>query len=264
MKHICLKMSYNGFKYQGFQRQPSKQTVQDELEEALLRVTGERVKTNGSGRTDAGVHARSQYVDFFVHGGIPLDRWCLALNSCLPDDIIVISAFEVSEDFHARRSAVAKTYKYTVNFGRLYDVFCKHVQYHFPRNINVEAMKSAAKLLIGEHDFTSFAASSNIRRTNVRTIKQLDILSRYDDKNGTDNVIDFYVTGTGFLQHMVRIIIGTLLDVGIGKKSSHDIQHILLAKNRLLAGPTAPSHGLILWDVIYPQKYGLNSETLET
>jgi tRNA pseudouridine38-40 synthase len=262
MKHICLRIAYDGSRYNGFQSQPQKNTVQDCIEEALLQVTGENIKINGSGRTDAGVHARSQYVDFFVSASVPLNRWSMAMNSCLPFDIKVLAAFEVPLEFHARRSTFAKTYKYVVNFSRISDVFYDHMQYHFPRRIDIVTMIEASQILLGEHDFTSFASANNVRRSNIRKIMQLKIEIVKHPVFQTNELIEFYITGTGFLQHMVRIIIGTLLDVGVGKKSPQDVARILEAKNRLLAGPTAPSKGLILWDVVYPEKFGITLETI--
>jgi tRNA pseudouridine38-40 synthase len=258
--HLCLIIAYNGANYCGFQLQPGKDTVQARLEEALLRVTGEPIKIRGSGRTDAGVHARAQFADFYTGANIPLDRWRLALNSCLPEDVVVRQALEVPANFHARKSAHAKTYRYTVNFGRVPDLFHAHMQYHFPRKFNLDLIRSASEYFLGEHDFTSFAATRSIRRTNVRKITEIRVESSNSVYESNCEIVQFFITGTGFLQHMVRIIVGTLLEVGIGKKREQDIEKIMLARNRLLAGPTAPSHGLMLWDVFYPDTFGLNLE----
>jgi tRNA pseudouridine38-40 synthase len=254
MNHICLIVTYDGTNYSGFQSQPQMNTVQDKLQEALFRVTGESVKVVGSGRTDAGVHARAQYIDFYVNANVPLDRWCLAMNCCLPKDIVVTAAYRVPGDFSARKSAYAKTYKYSINYGRIADVFNRNLQYHFPRRLNIDQMIAASEVLLGEHDFSSFASVHNVRRSNVRTISDIKFDARFKR-------LDIFITGSGFLQHMVRIIIGTLLDVGVGKKSVQDVRNILDAKNRLIAGPTAPPNGLMLWEVFYPKKYGINVES---
>ncbi len=262
MNHICLTVTYEGTHYSGFQSQPQLNTIQDKLQEALLRVTGESVKIVGSGRTDAGVHARAQYVDFYVDANVPLDRWCLAMNCCLPEDIVVTAAYRVPNEFSSRKSAIAKTYRYCINYGRIADVFYRNFQYHFPRRLNIDQMIAASKFLLGEHDFTSFASAHNVRRSNVRTISDIRFSIHKHMFDSKCKQLDIFITGSGFLQHMVRIIVGTLLDVGVGKKSVQDVENILDAKNRLIAGPTAPSNGLMLWEVFYPEKYGLNVESL--
>jgi tRNA pseudouridine38-40 synthase len=261
MNHICLAVTYDGTNYHGFQSQPQKNTIQDKLQEALFRVTGENVKIVGSGRTDAGVHARSQYVDFYVSANVPLDKWCLAMNCWLPNDIVVKAVYHVPDDFNARKSTCAKTYRYSINYGRIADVFHNNTQYHFPRRLNIDQMILASKHLVGEHDFTSFASAHNVRRSNVRSITDITFSLEEHSFDPKLRILDIFITGSGFLQHMVRIIIGTLLDVGVGKKSVQDVIEILKAKNRLLAGPTAPPSGLMLWEVFYPEKYMLNLET---
>lgn len=259
MSNICLCISYDGSQYKGFQTQSDGNTIQDKIEEALLKVTGEIVRIHGSGRTDAGVHARTQFIHFSTTVQVPLNKWPVALNCLLPDDIVVQASFHVPPEFHSRKSALSKTYKYTVNYSQIIDVFHRHMQYHYPRRLKLSEMEKAARYFVGEHDFTSFSSVHSSSKNPVRTIYDLRIV--HSLQNDCSTRLEMYVTGNGFLQHMVRIIMGTLLDVGTGKKRAEDIPNILSAKNRLFAGPTAPSHGLILWDVIYPEYFGVAIES---
>lgn len=254
MRNILLIVSYIGTHYNGFQVQPNRITVQGKLQEAIQALTGETVKVEGSGRTDAGVHARGQAVTFKTEARIPIERWALALNAWLPQDIVVREAREVPLDFHARRSATKKTYRYTVNNSRIPDVFSRHIQYHHPGPLDLAAMEEALPHFVGEHDFTSFCSKSSTKRSHVRTIYDMR-LEREDPHapvtEGRHGVFHLYVTGSGFLYNMVRIIAGTLLEIGEGKRSPSDIPRILAAKDRLAAGPTAMAQGLTLWEVEY-------------
>jgi tRNA pseudouridine38-40 synthase len=260
MGNICLCISYDGSQYRGFQTQSEGNTIQDKIEEALLKVTGERIRIHGSGRTDAGVHARTQFIHFSSTIEVPIEKWPVALNCLLPDDIVVQASYQVPPEFHSRISAKSKTYKYTVNYSQVIDVFQRHMQYHYPRRLKLAEMEQAALYFVGEHDFTSFSSVHSSSKNPVRTIHDLQIV--HSLQNNCSTRLEMYVTGNGFLQHMVRIIMGTLLDVGTGKKRADDIPNILSAKNRLLAGPTAPPHGLVLWDVIYPEYFGIAIESL--
>lgn len=279
MRNISLLVSYDGTRYYGFQTQPDGNTIQDRLEEAIEKLTGERVHVVGSGRTDAGVHARGQVVHFHTASRIPAERWALALNSRLPDDIVVLAAAEVDPSFHARRDAVSKTYRYTVNTRRFPDVFRRRYEYHRPIPLDCAAMREGLRHLEGEHDFTSFASIHSAAQHHVRTIFAARLVVETGEDHGPAKAdgsagdgtggamegepesirgrIHLELTGNGFLYNMVRIIAGTMLEVGEGKRPPEQIAEILAAKDRSLAGPTAPAHGLTLWRVEYDTRWGL-------
>ncbi|AUS12379.1 tRNA pseudouridine(38-40) synthase TruA [Bacillus subtilis] len=239
-------ISYDGHLFNGYQVQPGKRTVQDELEKALavLHKSKERIPVVSSGRTDSGVHAAGQVIHFDTPLAIPAERWPYALNALLPDDIVVKQAEIADDGFHARFSAVKKEYRYFVYTEKHPDVFKRHYAYHFSYRLNVQDMREAAKHLIGTHDFTSFCAAKTEVQDKVRTIYELDWTE-------TDDGLQMRITGSGFLYNMVRIIVGTLLDAGIGKISPDDVKSMLEAKDREAAGRTAPGHGLYLWNVYY-------------
>ncbi|WIL34399.1 tRNA pseudouridine(38-40) synthase TruA [Bacillus stercoris] len=239
-------ISYDGHLFNGYQVQPGKRTVQNELEKALavLHKSKERIPVVSSGRTDSGVHAAGQVIHFDTPLAIPAERWPYALNALLPDDIAVKQAEIADDGFHARFSAVKKEYRYFVYTEKHPDVFKRHYAYHFSYRLNVQDMREAAKHLIGTHDFTSFCAAKTEVQDKVRTIYELDWTE-------TDDGLQMRITGSGFLYNMVRIIVGTLLDAGIGKISPDDVKTMLEAKDREAAGRTAPGHGLYLWNVYY-------------
>jgi tRNA pseudouridine38-40 synthase len=252
MRNMMLNVSYDGTSYFGFQSQPSGNTIQDRIEQAIEHLTGEKVNIISSGRTDAGVHAKVHYVNFRTASSIPLERWAFALNSRLPPDIRILEARMADPDFHARRSAIQKTYRYTINNNRIPDVFQRHMQVHHPAPLDVEAMRHALQTLIGQHDFTSFCSVKSTKPSHVRTIFAAEIEQQPDPANPKlPGLIHIFVTGNGFLQHMVRIIAGTLIQVGEGKRTAESMQSILQAKDRSRAGPTAMAHGLMLWEVVY-------------
>ncbi|MEC1550581.1 tRNA pseudouridine(38-40) synthase TruA [Bacillus rugosus] len=239
-------ISYDGHLFNGYQVQPGKRTVQDELEKALavLHKSKDRIPVVSSGRTDSGVHAAGQVIHFDTPLSIPAERWPYALNALLPDDIAVKQAEIADDGFHARFSAVKKEYRYFVYTEKYPDVFKRHYAYHFSYHLNVQNMREAAKHLIGTHDFTSFCATKTEVQDKVRTIYELDWTE-------TNDGLQMRITGSGFLYNMVRIIVGTLLDAGIGKISPADVKSMLEAKDREAAGRTAPGHGLYLWNVYY-------------
>lgn len=257
MRNLLMTVSYDGTNYFGFQTQPGGNTVQDHIEGAIRHLTGETVKIHGSGRTDAGVHARQQPFHFHTASKIPVERWCLALNARLPSDIRVLTAREVPLTFHSRHSAKRKTYRYSINTNRFPDVFQRNYQFHHPGQLNVDAMQASLPYLVGTHDFTSFASRQSTKLSHVRTIYDarivVDSLAKIPGTTG-QGIVHFYVTGSGFLQHMVRIIVGTLIEVGEGKRTPESIQAILEAKDRTAAGPTAESKGLMLWSVEYEEE----------
>ncbi|HEX7056234.1 MAG TPA: tRNA pseudouridine(38-40) synthase TruA [Bacilli bacterium] len=252
MRNLLLVISYDGTTYNGFQTQPGNNTIQDKLEAAICRLTGERVRVSGSGRTDAGVHAKGQTVSFFTNARIPAENWPFALNSLLPGDIVVKHAKEVAHDFDARRSAKRKTYRYSILVSRYPNVFARGQVLHHPRPLAPEKMEKALEALRGEHDFTSFCSIKTKVNSHIRTIYDTNLVVEHDPLAGEDaRLIHIYMTGNGFLYNMVRIIVGTLLEIGEGKKQVADMERILAAKDRQQAGPTAPAHGLMLWSVEY-------------
>ncbi|KKO51428.1 tRNA pseudouridine(38-40) synthase TruA [Paenibacillus sp. DMB20] len=254
MRNLLMKVSYDGTDYNGFQTQPGGNTVQDVLEHAIERLSGEKLKITASGRTDAGVHARGQVFNFYTEAKIPVERWCSALNSRLPEDIVVTDAWEVPLEFHSRREAKRKTYRYTINANQFPDLFHRRYQFHHHGRLDMAAMEEGLRHLIGTHDYTTFASRHSTKPSHVRTIYEAWIeidTSMCRPGSRDQGVLYAYLTGSGFLQHMVRIIMGTLMEVGEGKRTPESIKTILEAKNRAAAGPTAVSKGLMLWDVEY-------------
>jgi tRNA pseudouridine38-40 synthase len=253
VRNLRFTISYDGTRYSGFQTQPRGNTVQDMLEHAIALLTGEKVKVISSGRTDAGVHARGQVINFTTSSTIPVERWCLALNTRLPNDIVVLTAEEVPFTFHSRKSAKRKTYCYNIRMSRFPNVFRRNYEFHHYTPLHVEAMREALECLVGEHDFTSFCTVRTDKDVRVRTIYEARIVAETDElsddqKMGSLRVI---ITGSGFLYNMVRIIVGTLFQIGEGKRASSDMQRILQARDRSQAGPTAEAIGLTLWKVEY-------------
>lgn len=268
-RNLCMTISYDGTAYNGFQSQPSGNTIQNKLEDAIGMLTGEQTHVTGAGRTDAGVHARKMVANFYTASRIPVERWAVALNSRLPDDIVVHAVQEVPESFHARRHAIRKTYRYTINCCKFPNLFRRHYEFHHPTPLDIGAMQSALQYLIGEHDFTSFASPLSTKPHHVRKITDARLVSepQADETIGQASTVDvfdklrypgksrgvyhLYITGNGFLYQMVRIIAGTIMQVGEGKRAPEEIAAILAAKDRAKAGPTAMPHGLTLWDIEY-------------
>ncbi|EFM11461.1 tRNA pseudouridine synthase A [Paenibacillus curdlanolyticus YK9] len=244
-RNIVMTVSYDGTTYSGFQSQPSGNTIQDIVETAIHSLTGEQLRIIGSGRTDAGVHARGQVFNFHTESRIPQERWALAMNTRLPDDIVILEAWEAPEAFHARHSAKRKTYRYTIDRRKFPDVFSRMYAFHHPTPLQVGAMREALTHLIGEHDFTSFTSIQSTQPHHVRTI-----FEAWLEEDGP--LLYLFVTGNGFLYNMVRIIAGTMMWVGEGKLAPADIPAMLAAVDRTCAGPTAMAHGLMLWNVEYP------------
>lgn len=241
-----MVVAYDGIRYHGFQAQnrTGLKTVQGELEQALETLTGEEISIIGSGRTDAGVHAWGQVVNFRSGTRIPEEKVPFALNSILPRDITVREAEDVPEDFHARYSAKKKTYCYTVYNDRHMSPFWRQYAWHVPVGLDAGNMRAAAAEFIGEHDFTAFCANNTEDGNYVRRIYAFTVETQ-------GPLVRFTVTGSGFLWNMVRIMTGTLLEVGKGKRSPEDITALLLAKERRRAGMTLPPQGLCLQEVIY-------------
>jgi tRNA pseudouridine38-40 synthase len=238
-------IAYDGSNFSGYQIQPNKRTVQGELEKALAQMhKGKRVQVYASGRTDASVHAVGQVIHFDSTLSISPDRWKKALNSLLPEDVYVKEIEPVDQSFHARYSATSKEYRYVILTTEEKDVFRRNYAYHFPYALNHEAMKEAAKYLMGTHDFTSFCSAKTEIEDKVRTIYDIDLFMK-------GNELIFRFVGNGFLYNMVRIMVGTLLEVGQEKLTPIQVKDILLKKDRSYAGKTVPGHGLYLWKVNY-------------
>jgi tRNA pseudouridine38-40 synthase len=245
-RRLKLTIAYDGTEYSGWQRQPNKRTLQETIENAFSDYTGEAVPVVASGRTDAGVHALGQVAscDFpWNHSAAVVQR---AVNFRLPLDVRILCVEDVSSDFHAISSAIKKRYRYQIEDVEIGDIFQRKYVWHIPKALDVDAMVESAHYLVGCHDFASFQAAGAPRMTSVRTIYNLDIIRRE-----TSPRLLLEVTADGFLYNMVRIICGSLVDVGKGKEPPRWIDHALTAKDRAAAGPTAPSLGLFLMQVWY-------------
>ena len=248
MINIKLTIEYEGTKYYGWQRQKGLLTIQGILEEKISQITQEKISLNGSGRTDAGVHALGQVANFKTNSSIPLPELPFILNRMLPLDIRIKKAEKVDNNFHARYSAVSKIYHYYVlnsNQNNNYlPIFLRNYVYCVYKNLNLEEMKKAGKFLEGEHDFTSFACSGSRISNWERTIKDINTTRKGD-------IFCFHLEADAFLYKMARTIVGTLLEVGKGNISYLEIKKILEAKNRKMAGKTVPAKGLFLMKVKY-------------
>jgi tRNA pseudouridine38-40 synthase len=250
MRNLKLILSYDGSDFAGWQVQPNAETVQGALASAIGRVTGEKVLPQGSGRTDAGVHALAQVATFVTESSVPTANFVKALNDVLPASVRVLEVEEVSADFHARKSALSKTYRYRIYRAAICPPFLARYVWHYPFPLDQEAMVGAEARVEGEHDFTSFAAVDPERGcegfevSNVRRI-----FSSGWERQGDEFV--YTVKGSGFLHHMVRNLVGTFILAGKGTLHAEDITRILEARNRSAAGATAPARGLYLVNVEY-------------
>lgn len=254
MQRYKCTISYDGASYCGFQIQPKDRTIQAEIEKALKKVhKGKEVKIQASGRTDAGVHAIGQVIHFDSDLDIPCQRWPVALNTLLPHDIVVQEVEAVSNTFHARYDVKGKEYRYFIQLGERRDPFKRHHAYYYPYPLNIEAMQQAMTYFVGEHDFTSFCSAKTDKEIKIRQVTAVSL-------NQKDNMLIFTFKGNGFLYNMVRIMVGTLLDVGRGKKSPDSVKEILAKKDRKAAGKTASANGLYLWRVFYNQRNFLSKK----
>ncbi|MBT2663634.1 tRNA pseudouridine(38-40) synthase TruA [Bacillus sp. ISL-45] len=248
MPRIKCTVSYDGTSFSGYQVQPGKRTVQGELEKALAKLNkGKSIRVSASGRTDAGVHARGQVIHFDSTLEIEPARWQIALNSLLPDDIAVSLVEHARPDFHARFDAAGKEYRYFLLLSKFRNPFKRNYAYQFQYELDLEVMREAARLLLGTHDFTSFCSAKTEVEDRVRTLQEIDIF----EENG---LLVFRFVGDGFLYNMVRILVGTLLEVGSGRRAADSMQQLLEDQDRTQAGKTAPGHGLYLWKVFYNDK----------
>ncbi len=248
MVRYLITFSYDGYGFNGFQRQDDKRTIQKELEDALTKINNnEKVEVVASGRTDKGVHALNQKAHFDLDIKITEEKLKMALNSNLPKDIYVKEVTKVNDDFHARYMVEAKEYVYLINIGE-YNPLERNYIYQYNKKLDVVAMERALKYLEGEHNFKSFSPSDNTNEDNyVRTISQTTLTR--DFKN--PNLITITFLGSGFLRHMIRTMIGTLIQVGEGKKNPEDIIEIIKKEDRKAAGFTCPPEGLYLKNVFY-------------
>jgi tRNA pseudouridine38-40 synthase len=249
VRNLKITLAYDGSDYSGWQLQPDRETIQGTLATAIQRVTGSNVLPRGSGRTDAGVHALAQVASCPLNSGVPTENLQRALNHVLPTAIRVLEAVEVPPEFHARKSARAKTYCYRIYRGEICPPFLARYVYHFPYPLDADAMHDAAAVILGEHDFTSFAAVDPERghEDEVLNVRTIDLSQWHRD--GKELV--YTVRGSGFLHHMVRNLVGTFVLVGKGRLDRQHLKRILEARNRSLAGPTAPASGLYLVSVEY-------------
>ena len=244
MRNVRLDICYDGSKYKGWQRLPTTEnTIQSKLETALSRILEEPIEVVGSGRTDAGTHAKLQVVNFHCHSVMDCNAIMFQLRRYLPEDIGIYSCRNVSERFHARLNAKTKTYVYRVWNSELPCVFDRKYVYRDSAVLDVTRMRVAASYFLGTHDFSAFCANKNMKKSTVRCIHSLEIQQ-------IDNEVRFIVTGNGFLHHMVRIIVGTLLEVGRGERDADSIPE-LFGQNRSLAGILVPACGLCLMEVTY-------------
>ena len=244
MRNIRLTIEYDGKDFNGWQKQPTKLNIQGEIERAIEDITGEEVDLIASGRTDAGVHALGQVANFKTNSNIPVEKFPIALNTKLKRSIRILEAVEVDERFHSRYNCKKKTYRYVINNSENGTAIYRNLEYNFPQKLNVEKMNEAAKYFIGEHDFKGFKASGTSSKSSVRTIYQAKVYQE-------ENRIFIELTGNGFLYNMVRIISGTLVEVGLGKIMPKDIEDIIKSGDRERAGKTLPPQGLYLVKVEY-------------
>ena len=244
MRRIHLIVEYDGTAYAGWQRQANAMTVQEKLERAILKLTGEELCVSGASRTDAGVHALGQSAHFDTESRIPADKFSFALNTMLPPDIRVTRSDEVSPDFHARFSTRGKRYRYLFHAAPHAGALTRNTHAHVIYPLDVERMQAEAQDLVGTHDFAAFAASGSVVKDTVRTIYRAEVTS-----SGSE--IRLIVEGSGFLYNMVRIIAGTLIGVGSGKLEPGAFRRAIASGDRLDLGITAPAHGLTLMEVFY-------------
>jgi len=245
VRTIKLTLEYDGTDYVGWQVQPNGPSIQAALETALATLLKQEVRVTGAGRTDAGVHALGQVASFQTERAIPLKAFFAGTNGLLPKDIAVVAAEEVGSDFDARRSARGKHYRYKVVNRRARAPLERRYAWEVFLPLDLERMRAAAAPLLGVHDFGAFRASDCEARNAVRELRRLEILRQGE-------TVMFEVEGSAFLKHMVRNLVGTLVEVGLGRREPGSIEALLASRNRTLAGATAPAHGLCLVEVRYP------------
>ena len=245
MRNIKLIIEYDGKNFAGWQTQPGKVSIQGEIIKAIEEITGEEIELNASGRTDAGVHALGQVANFKTNSKIEIEKIPYAINSKLPGSIVIKQAQEVEDRFHSRYNCKGKTYRYLIRNSEFPSALNRYREFHVPYKLDIEKMKRVIKLFEGMHDFKGFKSSGgNQKKTTVRTLTKCEL--KQDGE-----VISIELSGDGFLYNMVRIIAGTILDVGLGKIAEEDMIKILESGDRSMAGRTLPPHGLYLVEVRY-------------
>ena len=245
MRNLKMTIAYDGFKYKGWQKQKdSDLTIQGKIETVLSKMAGETIQVVGCGRTDLGVHAENYIANFHTKCAFSINTMLDYLYEFLPEDIVIKSLENVTERFHAKYNVKSKTYVYRINTNKFRDVFSRKYTYHLPEKLNVSDMRSASEVLLGSHDFQSFTNSRNSDKSTIRTINYINIIEK-------DGLLEIEVNGNEFLLNMVRIIVGTLIEVGKGNLKPLDVEKILNEKKRREAGPLAQAKGLILRDVQY-------------
>lgn len=254
MKRILLVVAYDGTNYHGWQVQPSAVTIESELNRAIQELTGEDITVIGASRTDAGVHAMGNVAVFDTESNIPGEKFSYALNQRLPDDIVVQRSAEVDKSFHPRHCDCVKTYEYRILNRKFPLPEYRNTSYFYYGNLDVDAMRSAAAFFVGEHDFAGFCSAGAQVKTTVRTVYDLEILESRQDNEILSRMLTIRITGNGFLYNMVRIIAGTLIEVGKGNIHPENIADIIAACDRSKSGPTAPARGLHLTEISYNVK----------
>lgn len=247
--NIALRLSYDGSAYHGWQRQKSDVTVQETLENAVSKLYKRDIKVTGCGRTDAGVHAERYCANFIADGNIPPQRLPLALNALLPDDISVSAAVQAQDDFHAVFSCLKKEYTYRIYNAPVRDPFLNRRAWFYPEKTDLDRIRRAAEEFTGTHDFAAVRSTGTNVKTTVRTVYEFEVTRSGD-------IISFRICASGFLYNMARAMVGTVLYAGLGKLRPGDISAILDSKNRCLAGPTVPPHGLYMTGVWYDGSVG--------
>lgn len=245
MRNIRIKVAYEGTRYQGWQKQEAcENTIQGKLELLIGRMCGEEIAIQGSGRTDAGVHALGQVVNFHTNSSMSTDEMLAYMNRYLPEDIAVVEISEAAERFHSRLNARGKRYSYRVWNSNIPNVFLRRYAVTVPERLDIEAMQKGAEYLLGEHDFKSFTSTRKGKKSTIRRIDCIAI-----KKEG--NLITFTFEGNGFLYHMIRILVGTLLEVGKGEREADSIPELIAVQSREQAGALVPGKGLVLEEVFY-------------
>lgn len=244
MRTILLIIEYDGTAYVGWQIQPNGLAVQQVVESALAQILGSEVRIHSSGRTDAGVHARGMAAHFRTESRLPLQAFREGVNRFLPQDVVVRAVQEMPEDFHARFSAQGKWYRYTIYNGEVRSPLAARTAWHLRGKLDLPLLRQAAAALVGEHDFKAFRSSGCVAQTTVRQIYGVDVLAE-----GPFVYLDF--RGAGFLRNMVRMLVGTLVEIGQGRRPAADLDKLLCGTPGVSCGPTAPAHGLCLEEVWY-------------